>query len=79
MNADLVISSVAESSHARRSQRNTSRDQVRAFCDTVGIADPIVRLEVLEGAGHFTWKDAPQRYWPILTEFVTSTAGRDGY
>lgn len=30
------------------------------------------RLEVIEGAGHFTWKDAPDRYWPILTEFVTT-------
>jgi pimeloyl-ACP methyl ester carboxylesterase len=30
------------------------------------------RLEVLDGAGHFAWKDAPDRYWPILTEFVTS-------
>jgi pimeloyl-ACP methyl ester carboxylesterase len=31
-----------------------------------------VRLEVVEGAGHFTWKDAPDRYWPLLTEFVTA-------
>jgi pimeloyl-ACP methyl ester carboxylesterase len=30
-----------------------------------------VRLEVLEGAGRFTWRDAPDRYWPLLTEFVT--------
>ena len=29
------------------------------------------RLEVIKGAGHFTWKDAPDRYWPLLTEFVT--------
>ena len=29
------------------------------------------RLEVINGAGHFTWKDAPDRYWPLLTEFVT--------
>ena len=28
------------------------------------------RLEVVEGAGHFTWKDAPDRYWALLTEFV---------
>jgi pimeloyl-ACP methyl ester carboxylesterase len=28
------------------------------------------RLEVIEGAGHFTWRDAPDRYWPILREFV---------
>ena len=29
------------------------------------------RLEIIEGAGHFTWLDAPDRYWPLLTEFVT--------
>ena len=29
------------------------------------------RLEVIEGAGHFTWMDAPDRYWPLLSEFVT--------
>jgi pimeloyl-ACP methyl ester carboxylesterase len=32
------------------------------------------RLEVIEGAGHFPWKDAPERYWPLLTGFVTSPA-----
>jgi pimeloyl-ACP methyl ester carboxylesterase len=34
----------------------------------------IVRLEVIEAAGHFTWQDAPDTHWPLLTEFVT-TAG----
>jgi pimeloyl-ACP methyl ester carboxylesterase len=29
------------------------------------------QLEVIEGAGHFTWKDAPDRYWPLVTDFVT--------
>jgi pimeloyl-ACP methyl ester carboxylesterase len=24
------------------------------------------------GAGHFTWKDTPDRYWPLVTDFVTS-------
>jgi pimeloyl-ACP methyl ester carboxylesterase len=32
------------------------------------------RLEVVAGAGHFTWKDAPERYWPLVTEFVTTAA-----
>jgi pimeloyl-ACP methyl ester carboxylesterase len=32
------------------------------------------RLEVVAGAGHFTWKDAPDRYWPLLTGFVTAAA-----
>jgi pimeloyl-ACP methyl ester carboxylesterase len=29
------------------------------------------RLEVIEGAGHWTWKDAPDTYWPLLTEFIS--------
>lgn len=32
------------------------------------------RLEVIEGAGHFTWRDAPDRYWPVLVDFVTSVS-----
>jgi proline iminopeptidase len=28
------------------------------------------RLEVLEDAGHFIWRDAPDRYWPLLMDFV---------
>jgi pimeloyl-ACP methyl ester carboxylesterase len=35
---------------------------------------PDARLEVLEGAGHFPWRDAPDRYWPLLTGFVESIA-----
>jgi proline iminopeptidase len=30
------------------------------------------RLEIVEGAGHFTWRDAPDAYWPLLTGFVES-------
>jgi len=30
----------------------------------------IGRLEVVEGAGHFTWMDAPDRYWPLVVDFV---------
>jgi proline iminopeptidase len=29
------------------------------------------RLELLEEAGHFPWKDVPDRYWPMLTRFVS--------
>jgi pimeloyl-ACP methyl ester carboxylesterase len=32
------------------------------------------RLELLAGAGHFTWLDAPDRYWPLLVEFIRSAA-----
>jgi pimeloyl-ACP methyl ester carboxylesterase len=31
------------------------------------LPDGGARLEMVEGAGHFTWKDAPDRYWPLLT------------
>jgi len=34
----------------------------------------IARLEVLEGAGHFPWKDVPDQYWEVLEGFVTTAA-----
>lgn len=30
----------------------------------------IGRLEVIQGAGHFPWKDVPDRYWPVIESFV---------
>ena len=30
------------------------------------------RLEVVKGAGHFTWLDAPEAFWPVVTQFVRS-------
>lgn len=38
------------------------------------LPDGLVRLEVLEGAGHFPWKDVPDRYWRLITDFVTTAA-----
>jgi pimeloyl-ACP methyl ester carboxylesterase len=38
------------------------------------LPDGIARLEVIERAGHFTWRDAPDRYWRLLTDFVSSSA-----
>lgn len=35
----------------------------------------LARLEVLKGAGHFTWKDDPDTYWPLLIEFVMADRG----
>jgi pimeloyl-ACP methyl ester carboxylesterase len=32
------------------------------------------QLEIIEGAGHFTWMDAPDRFWPTIIEFIHSTA-----
>jgi pimeloyl-ACP methyl ester carboxylesterase len=49
----------------------------------VGAAEEIVgalpegtaQLKIIDGAGHFTWKDAPDRYWPMIIEFINSTTG----
>jgi pimeloyl-ACP methyl ester carboxylesterase len=37
-----------------------------------GLAGTVARLAVIERAGHFPWKDAPERYWTLLAEFVTA-------
>lgn len=39
----------------------------------------IGQLEVLDGAGHFTWLDRPDRYWPLVTSFVATAAAAAGY
>jgi pimeloyl-ACP methyl ester carboxylesterase len=44
---------------------------VRALPEGIG------ELDVVEGAGHFTWMDAPDRYWPALVEFINRVAARD--
>lgn len=40
------------------------------------LSDGVGRLEVVEEAGPFTWKDASERYWPIVTDFLTAATGR---
>jgi proline iminopeptidase len=30
------------------------------------------RLEIIEDAGHFTWLDAPDTFWPVLLDFVSN-------
>jgi pimeloyl-ACP methyl ester carboxylesterase len=37
------------------------------------LPEGLARLEVVEDAGHFPWKDAPERYWPLLIDFVSQT------
>jgi pimeloyl-ACP methyl ester carboxylesterase len=37
----------------------------------------IAQLEVIEGAGHFTWMDAPDRFWHMMIEFIESTSTRE--
>ena len=39
------------------------------------LPEGIGQLQVLEGAGHFPWMDVPDRYWPLLAEFVLAPTG----
>jgi len=36
------------------------------------LPEGLARLEIIAGAGHFTWMDAPGRYWPVVTRFLRS-------
>lgn len=42
-----------------------SREIVDALRPGIG------QLEVIEGAGHFPWLDRPDRYWSVISGFVT--------
>jgi 3-oxoadipate enol-lactonase len=37
-----------------------------------GLTPGIGRLEVLSDAGHFVWLDTPDRFWPVIIDFVTN-------
>jgi proline iminopeptidase len=41
------------------------------------LSDEVARLEVIAGAGHWAWKDAPDRFWSMMVEFIDSTTGRE--
>ena len=36
------------------------------------LPDGSAQLEVIDGAGHFPWKDAPDRYWSVVIQFVVT-------
>jgi len=36
------------------------------------LPDEIGRLDVVDGAGHFPWRDSPARYWSSIEGFITS-------
>lgn len=36
------------------------------------LPDGVRRLEVIPGAGHFPWLDAPAEYWKVIGGFVHS-------
>jgi pimeloyl-ACP methyl ester carboxylesterase len=42
---------------------------------TAALPPDIAQLTIIGGAGHFAWKDAPDRYWPVISEFIASTTG----
>ena len=48
----------------------TSVAAAREIADA--LPEGTARLEVIEHAGHFPWKDAPDRYWPVVIDFLTS-------
>jgi pimeloyl-ACP methyl ester carboxylesterase len=37
-----------------------------------GLTQGVGRFEVIEGAGHFPWLDAPDRYWPTIRSFLAA-------
>ena len=39
------------------------------------LPEGVAQLEVVEGAGHFTWLDAPDRFWPLIIEFIHTASG----
>lgn len=36
----------------------------------------VARHEIIEGAGHFPWKDQPERYWQVVTDFVSRASAQ---
>lgn len=49
----------------------TPVDAAREIVDALPLGT--AQLEVIDGAGHWPWKDAPDRFWPMLTEFIERT------
>jgi pimeloyl-ACP methyl ester carboxylesterase len=41
------------------------------------LPEHLSKLEVIDGAGHFTWMDAPDRFWSLINEFILSTIERE--
>ena len=41
------------------------------------LTDGSAQLEVIAGAGHWAWKDASDRFWSMIVEFIDSTTRRE--
>lgn len=42
-----------------------------------GMPEGIAQLAVIDGAGHWAWKDAPDRFWPMIIDFIHRTIRRE--
>ncbi len=42
------------------------------------LPEGLAQLEIFEGAGHFTWMDTPDRYWPTIIDFIDRTTEPGG-
>jgi proline iminopeptidase len=41
------------------------------------LPEGIARLEITARAGHFTWLDAPDRFWPVIIQFIQDKIERE--
>ena len=41
------------------------------------LPEGIGQLVIIDGAGHFTWLDAPDRFWPLIIDFIDGTSERE--
>lgn len=39
------------------------------------LPEGIAQLEIVDRAGHFTWMDNPDRFWPMIIEFINGVGG----
>jgi pimeloyl-ACP methyl ester carboxylesterase len=42
------------------------------------LPERLAKLEIVDGAGHFTWMDAPDRFCALMIEFIESTVAFEG-
>ena len=57
-------------------RRARPRHPVAAAEEITGaLPEGIARLEIIAGAGHFTWKGTPDRYWPMIIQFINGAIG----
>lgn len=52
----------------------TPRGAAEEIVEAMG--EGIAELEVIDGAGHFTWLDAPDAFWPVIVSFVERVSAR---